>query len=52
MEDDGVGIPEAVDIETATGFGLHLVAMLTEQLDGTIRIERDRGSRFVLEFDL
>jgi two-component sensor histidine kinase len=51
VEDDGVGIPESVDIENSSGFGLQLVGMLTAQLDGTIRIERRKGARFVLEFD-
>lgn len=50
VEDDGVGMPPAVDFEHSTGFGLQLVQALTRQLDGEIRIERDKGTRFVLEF--
>ena len=52
VEDDGTGIPESVDIETATGFGLQLVGTLVEQLDGSVRIERKEGTRFVVEFGL
>jgi two-component sensor histidine kinase len=33
------------------GFGLHLVAMLAQQLDGTLEIERHSGARFVIEFN-
>jgi PAS domain S-box-containing protein len=51
VEDDGGGIPESVDIENSSGFGLQLVSILTAQLDGAIRIERRKGARFVLEFD-
>lgn len=51
VEDDGNGIPESVDIANASGFGLQLVDMLTTQIDGAIRIERRKGTRFVLEFD-
>jgi two-component sensor histidine kinase len=51
VEDDGNGIPESVDIANSSGFGLQLVDMLTAQIDGTIRIERLKGTRFVLEFD-
>jgi PAS domain S-box-containing protein len=51
IEDDGNGIPESVDIADSSGFGLQLVAMLTAQIDGTIRIERRKGARFVMEFD-
>ncbi len=50
IEDDGKGIPGSVDIATPTGFGMQLVDMLTKQLGGTIRIERENGTRFVLEF--
>ncbi len=50
VEDDGVGIPDSVSFEHPSGFGLQLVHALAEQLRGTIRIERIRGTRFVLEF--
>jgi len=52
IADDGIGIPESVDIETAGGFGLQLVDMMTHSLRGAIRIERGRGTRFILEFGL
>lgn len=52
IEDNGNGIPETVDIEHPSGFGLRLVGMLTKQIDGTIKIERGKGTRFVLEFCL
>jgi len=52
ISDNGNGIPESVTFENSTGFGMQLVSMLTEQIGGTIRIERERGTRFVLEFDL
>jgi PAS domain S-box-containing protein len=50
IEDNGNGIPESIDIETSTGFGLQLIRMLTKQINGTIKIERGQGTRFVLEF--
>jgi two-component sensor histidine kinase len=50
VEDNGIGIPESIDITTSTGFGLQLVGMLTKQLEGTIRIERKNGSQFILEY--
>jgi PAS domain S-box-containing protein len=51
IQDDGVGIPESVDFENSSGFGLSLVRILTLQLEGSIRLERGRGTRIVLEFD-
>ena len=52
VQDDGVGIPESIDIDTSSSFGIQLVAMLTKQLDGTMRIERGNGTKFVLEFEV
>ncbi len=50
VEDNGRGMPESVNFTDSTGFGLMLVQTLTAQLDGTIRIERGRGTKIVLEF--
>jgi PAS domain S-box-containing protein len=52
IEDNGSGIPESVKLGESAGFGLNLVYMLTKQLDGKIRVEREAGTKFVLEFDL
>jgi len=49
ITDDGNGMPESVDFEHSTGFGLVLVNGLTQQLEGMIRIERGEGTRIVLE---
>jgi len=50
VKDNGAGIPDGVSFDNSTGFGLQLVHALTEQLHGTIRIQRDHGTKFVLEF--
>jgi len=52
ISDNGIGIPESVDFENSTGFGLQLVSMLTGQIGGSIRIVRGGGSKFILEFNL
>jgi len=52
IADNGIGIPETVTFENSAGFGMQLVAMLTEQIGGSIRIERGEGTRFVLEFEV
>ena len=51
-QDDGIGIPETVNFEQSSGFGMQIVKMLSEQLGGSIRIERLNGSKFTLEFDI
>jgi PAS domain S-box-containing protein len=52
IQDNGIGIPETVDFEHSTGFGLQLVWILTKELQGTIRIERKKGTKIILEFKL
>jgi two-component sensor histidine kinase/CheY-like chemotaxis protein len=51
-EDDGVGIPERISFEHSTGFGMQLMKMLAEEMDGTMRIDRGAAHRFVLEFGI
>ncbi len=50
ISDNGNGMPESVSFAHSTGFGLVLVSGLTNQLNGHIRIERENGTRIILEF--
>ncbi len=52
VEDNGAGLPRGFDLAKSSGFGLELVALLARQLGGTIRAERGKGARFVLEFEV
>lgn len=52
IQDNGPGIPESVDFENSTGFGLMLVKILTQQLDGSIHLDRTKGTGITLEFDV
>ena len=52
VKDNGAGIPESVDSGTSTGFGLDLVKMLAEQLNGTVEIIRDNGTEIIIRFDV
>jgi two-component sensor histidine kinase len=51
IHDDGVGLPAGVDLKSSPGFGLMLINMLTRQLDGSIRMLSENGTRVVLEFE-
>ena len=42
--DNGIGMPDSINLENSTGFGLTLVNAMTQQLNGTIRIERKNGT--------
>jgi len=46
VADDGVGLPGNIDPESTDTLGLTLVRILTEQLDGTLTINRDNGTGF------
>ncbi len=52
FEDNGVGMPKLKNDEEQEDFGLMLIGLLTEQIDGGYRIERGNGTRFIIEFDL
>lgn len=50
IQDDGIGIDTENLDDKNTGFGIKLVRMLTEQLKGTISIERHNGTRVCIKF--
>jgi len=52
VADNGIGIPESVDFKNSAGFGMQLIGMLTEQMGGSIKIERFEGTKFILEFQV
>ncbi|MEX0772614.1 MAG: histidine kinase dimerization/phosphoacceptor domain -containing protein [Balneolales bacterium] len=51
VADNGIGLPESINPGTSDGFGLQLVDMLAQQIRGKIRIERNNGTRFIVEFE-
>ncbi|MDC3952281.1 sensor histidine kinase [Polyangium jinanense] len=52
VEDDGIGFPPDVDFRDAGTLGLKLVCILAEQIHGTIELQRDSGTKFVVRFPL
>ncbi|MEE8433113.1 MAG: histidine kinase dimerization/phosphoacceptor domain -containing protein [Candidatus Desulfatibia sp.] len=51
VSDDGIGIPEDLDIEQTDTMGLTLVKVLAEhQLDGKIDVDRTKGTQFRIKF--
>lgn len=51
IQDNGVGLPEDLDIETADSFGLQLVTALVAQLNGKIEIKKKPGATYQIIFD-
>ncbi|TGM61425.1 PAS domain S-box protein [Leptospira vanthielii] len=50
--DNGVGIPESITLEHSPGFGLQLIGMLMDQIEGKISIVRNPITKFLLELTL
>ncbi|PKL17913.1 MAG: hypothetical protein CVV49_08655 [Spirochaetae bacterium HGW-Spirochaetae-5] len=50
VRDNGIGLPDSYSQEEATGFGLSMVNLLTEQIGGEMEILRNNGSEFVIKF--
>jgi len=50
VQDDGPGMPESIDFENSNGFGLMLVENLAKQLQGKLAIERNGGTKIILQF--
>ncbi len=51
VSDNGVGMPEELDIRNTESMGLHLVTILSEnQLEGKIELSRVDGTKFYIKF--
>jgi two-component sensor histidine kinase len=52
VSDNGVGFPQGIDFRSTASLGLQLVVMLTEQLNGTVELDKnyDTGTRFIIRF--
>ncbi len=48
--DNGVGVPEGFSISQTSSLGLRLVQSLVRQMNGTVRIQRKKGTTFFLTF--
>ena len=47
VSDNGIGIPEEMDIRSTKSLGLHLVTILAEdQLQGKIKLDKTKGTKF------
>jgi PAS domain S-box-containing protein len=50
VADNGVGLPVGLDWEKSETLGLRLIKMLSQQLNGSIELERSTGTIFHLRF--
>ncbi len=50
FEDNGIGVPEGITFETAKTLGFHLIRGLIDQLNGTVILDRTKGTRYIISF--
>lgn len=50
ISDNGIGLPEDVDLKNKKTLGLELVDTLTAQIEGTIELDRTNGTEFKIVF--
>ena len=50
--DDGTGLPDSINFESAPSLGLRLIHLLTKQIGGTVRSELGNGIRVIVEFSI
>jgi PAS domain S-box-containing protein len=50
VSDNGVGIPEDLEIEDLDSLGMQLVTSLVDQLDGEFELRKDNGTEFTIKF--
>jgi PAS domain S-box-containing protein len=52
VSDDGIGIPEYIEIKDLDSLGLQLVTSLVDQLDGKLELKRNNGTEFIVRFTI
>jgi PAS domain S-box-containing protein len=50
VSDNGVGIPENLDIKNLDSLGIQLITTLVDQLDGELELKRENGVKFIIRF--
>lgn len=50
ISDDGIGMPENIDMENTGTLGLKMVSSLVDQLDGTLKLDVTNGTEFKIIF--
>lgn len=50
VEDNGIGFPSDLDFRNTNSLGMQLVNSLTEQIKGHIKLEREEGTKFIIDF--
>jgi len=52
VQDTGVGLPTGFDVFKSDSLGMQLINALSNQLDGSLKVVVDHGTRFTLDFNV
>jgi PAS domain S-box-containing protein len=52
VSDNGIGIPENLNIEDVDSLGIQLITALVDQLDGKFELKRSNGTEFTMRFNV
>ncbi|WP_406655964.1 PAS domain S-box protein [Methanolobus sp. ZRKC2] len=50
IKDNGIGFPSDMDFRNTESLGLQLVITLVDQIDGTIKLNTEKGTEFTIDF--
>lgn len=50
VKDNGIGMPLSFDVDNADSLGLQLVYTLIDQLEGTINVDTQKGTKYLITF--
>jgi two-component sensor histidine kinase/predicted hydrocarbon binding protein len=50
IQDNGIGMPKDIDVNNSETLGLELINSLVEQLEGTLTVNNQKGTKYLLEF--
>jgi two-component system sensor kinase len=50
IKDNGIGIPDNIDISNTGTLGMELITTLTSQLEGSIELNKSQGTEFIIKF--
>jgi two-component sensor histidine kinase len=52
VADNGIGLPENFQIDTPSTLGMQIIEALVGQLHGSLRVEKSKGTKFIVEFQV
>jgi len=50
VQDDGAGFPAEMDVHAMSSMGMSIIRTLTEQISGTLGLDRTQGTRFTIVY--